>query len=194
MKRILVIDDTKNIRMLLTKCLEHEGYQVETASDGLEALDMLSKDKYDLTFLDIKMSKLSGTEVLKSIREMGIDTPVIIITAYATVKNAVECTKLGAVTYLQKPFTAEKIRTVLSELMHRNEDSVLFGRTGNILEQSRELISKGAFTEALGMLKEILAKEIDNPEVYFLISKAYQGMGNRKNSERFYKTYLIFNN
>lgn len=194
MKRILVIDDTKNIRMLLTKCLEHEGYQVETASDGLEALDMLSKDKYDLTFLDIKMSKLSGTEVLKSIREMGIDTPVIIITAYATVKNAVECTKLGAVTYLQKPFTAEKIRTVLSELMHRNEDSVLFGRTESILEQSRELISKGAFTEALGMLKEILAKEIDNPEVYFLISKAYQGMGNRKNAERFYKTYLIFNN
>ena len=194
MKRILVVDDTKNIRMLLTKCLEHEGYQVETASDGQEALDMFSKSKYDLAFLDIKMSKLSGTEVLKSIRGKGIETPVIIITAYATVKNAVECTKLGAATYLQKPFTAEKIRAILSELMNRNEDNALSGITERMLEKSRELIGSGAFTDAIEMLKTIIAKEIDNPEVYFLISKAYQGMGNKENAERFYRTYLIFNN
>ena len=194
MKRILVIDDTKNIRMLLTKCLEHEGYQVETASDGQEALDMFSKGRYDLAFLDIKMSKLSGTEVLKSIREMGIETPVIIITAYATVKNAVECTKLGAVTYLQKPFTAEKIKAVLSELMNQNEENVLLGKTERLLQQSRKLINTGAFTDAIEILKAIIAKEIDNPEVYFLISKAYQGMGNKEKSERFYKAYLIFNN
>lgn len=193
MKRILVIDDTKNIRLLLTKCLEHEGYQVETASDGQEALDMFKKSKYDLAFLDIKMSRLSGTEVLKSIREMGIETPVIIITAYATVKNAVECTKLGAVTYIQKPFTAEKIRAVLSELTDRLEDNSLLGQTESILKQSRELIRTGAFTDALGMLKAIIAKEIDNPEVYYLISMAYQGMGNKESADKFYKTYLIFN-
>lgn len=194
MKRILVIDDTKNIRMLLTKCLEHEGYQVETASDGQEALDMFRKSRYDLAFLDIKMSKLSGTEVLKSIREMGIETPVIIITAYATVKNAVECTRLGAVTYLQKPFTAEKIRAVLSELMNRNEENVLPEKTEMLLEQSRELINTGDYTDAIEVLKAIIAKEIDNSEVYFLISKAYQGMGNKENAEKFYKAYLIFNN
>jgi len=194
MKRILVIDDTKNIRMLLTKCLEHEGYQVETASDGQEALDMFSKSKYDLAFLDIKMSRLSGTEVLKTIRGMGIQTPVIIITAYATVKNAVECTKLGAVTYLQKPFTAEKIKIVMEELMSRGGDNTSLEQTEQILQKSRELISAGAFIDALGMLKTVIAKEIDNPEVYFLISKSYQGIGNMKNAERFYKTYLIFSN
>jgi DNA-binding NtrC family response regulator len=193
-KRILVIDDTKNIRMLLTKCLEHEGYQVETARDGQEALEMFSKSKYDLAFLDIKMSKLSGTEVLKSIREMGIETPVIIITAYATVKNAVECTKLGAATYLQKPFTAEKIRAVLSELMNQNEDNAISSKTEIMLEQSRELIGSGAFADAVEMLKTIIVKEIDNPEIYFLLSKAFQGMGNKENAEKFYRTYLIFNN
>jgi len=193
-KRILVIDDTKNIRMLLTKCLEHEGYQVDTASDGQEALDMFKKGRYDLAFLDIKMSKLSGTEVLKSIREVGIETPVIIITAYATVKNAVECTKLGAVTYIQKPFTAEKIRTVLNELMIRHEDNHVLGETENVLKQSRELIDRGAFIDALELLKGIIAKEISNPEVYFLISKAYQGMGNRESADRFYKAYLVFSN
>ncbi len=194
MKRILVIDDTKNIRLLLTKCLEHEGYQVETASDGQEALDMFKNSKYDLAFLDIKMSRLSGTEVLKSIREMGIETPVIIITAYATVKNAVECTKLGAVTYIQKPFTAEKIKAVLREFTGQLEDSSILGQTESMLKQSRELIRTGAFIDALGMLKAIIAKEIENPEVYYLISMAYQGIGNKESADRFYKTYLIFNN
>ena len=194
MKRILVIDDTKNIRMLLTKCLEHEGYQVDTASDGQEALDMFRNGRYDLAFLDIKMSKLSGTEVLKSIREMGIETPVIIITAYATVKNAVECTKLGAVTYIQKPFTAEKIRTVLSELMSKPGDNCSPGQTKSILDQSRELIETGAFADALEILRGVISKEIDNPEVYFLISKAYLGIGNRESADKFYKTYIIFSN
>ena len=192
MKRVLVVDDTKNIRLLLTKCLEHEGYQVETASDGQEALDMFRKDRYDLAFLDIKMPRLSGTEVLKSIREMGIGTPVIIITAYATVKNAVECTKLGAVTYLQKPFTAEKIRIVLSELMNGLEDSGLYWQTESILKRTAELIDESAFSDALEMLKAVIAKEIDNPEVYFLMSKIYQGMGHKKKADRFYKAYQIF--
>lgn len=192
MKRVLVVDDTKNIRLLLTKCLEHEGYQVETASDGQEALDMFKKGRYDLAFLDIKMPKLSGTEVLKSIREIGIETPVIIITAYATVKNAVECTKLGAVTYLQKPFTAEKIRTVLGEFMNGFEDGGLFGQTESMLKQSIELIDAGAFSDALEMLKTAISKEIDNPQVYFLISRIYQGMGDKEKADRFYKTYQIF--
>jgi len=193
MKRILVIDDTKNIRMLLTKCLEHEGYQVDTASDGQEALEMFQKNSYDLAFLDIKMSKLSGTEVLKSIRDKGIDTTVIIITAYATVKNAVECTKLGAVTYIQKPFTAEKIRTVLSELNSHNKDEIAMHQTGGMLERARNLIEVGVYVDALELLKSIIADEIDNPEVYFLISKAYSGMGCREKADRFYKAYMIFN-
>ena len=105
MKKVLIVDDTKNIRMLLSKCLELEGFEVDTAADGLEAVRMLSKNDYDLAFLDIKLPEISGTEVLKRIRGIGVDVPVIIITAYATVKNAVDCTKLGSVAYLQKPFT-----------------------------------------------------------------------------------------
>jgi DNA-binding NtrC family response regulator len=125
---------------------------------------------------------------------MGIETPVIIITAYATVKNAVQCTKLGAATYLQKPFTAEKIRAVLSELMNQNEYNAISSKTEIMLEQSRELIGSGAFADAVEMLKTIIVKEIDNPEIYFLLSKAFQGMGNKENAEKFYRTYLIFNN
>ena len=97
---VFVVDDTKNIRMLLTKCLEMDGYTVRVAGDGRTAVEMLTREQFDLAFLDIKMPQFSGTEVLRQIREMGIRTPVIIITAYATVKDAVECANLGAVAYL----------------------------------------------------------------------------------------------
>ena len=115
MKRALVVDDTKNIRILLEKTLELEGFTVETASTGSEALDKLRSQEYDLVFLDIKLPEVSGTEVLRKIRSEGNNTPVIIITAYPTVKNAVDCIQLGAITYLQKPFTADRLKNTLKQ-------------------------------------------------------------------------------
>lgn len=114
--KVLVVDDTKNIRMLLTTCLELYGYKVVTAVDGLDALNTITIENPDLIFLDIKLPEISGTEVLRRIRSMGVITPVVIMTAFATVKNAIECTKLGAVAYLQKPFTADKVKTVINQL------------------------------------------------------------------------------
>ncbi|NJD03744.1 MAG: response regulator, partial [Ruminiclostridium sp.] len=77
MKKVLVADDTKNIRILLSKCLELEGYEVQTANDGQQAIELFKNTRFDLAFLDIKMPEIRGTEVLKKIREMGIETPVI---------------------------------------------------------------------------------------------------------------------
>jgi DNA-binding NtrC family response regulator len=160
--------------MLLTKCLEHEGYHVETASDGQEALDMFRRNKYDLAFLDIKMSKLSGTEVLKSIREMGIDTPVIIITAYATVKNAVECTQLGAVAYLHKPFTADKLRSVLAELKQPDGPA-----------EAERLIAAGRVPEAMRLLKKALSDNPLDARLYRLLAEASERMGNNEDAEKY---------
>ena len=113
MIHVIVVDDTKNIRLLLTQCLEFEGYTVTTAGNGTEALEILSRQSFDLIFLDVRMPELSGTEVLRQMRKMGIHSPVVMITAFGTVKNAVECTQLGAVAYLQKPFTENKVNQVL---------------------------------------------------------------------------------
>ena len=192
MEKVLIVDDTKNIRLLLTKCMMHEGYQVESADDGLEALELLRTSKFDLIFLDIKMPKLSGTEVLKCIREMEVHTPVIIITAYPTVKNAVECTKLGVVNYLQKPFTVEKIRSVLNELMSRQQDYSICKETENYLKEAKELLDTGCFSDSLKILKAAVSRELDNAELYLLISETYRGLGNQENAERFYKTYQLF--
>lgn len=196
MKKVLIVDDTKNIRLLLTKCLEHEGYQVETAGDGPQALEAFKRSAFDLVFLDIKMPGLSGTEVLKQIREMGISTPVIIITAYASVKNAVECTKLGAVSYLQKPFTADRIKVILNECFTiktaADKKEQMESRLESRLKKIKELIDLNSFDEALSLLRESISVEMDNPEVYSLLSRLYQRMGNEKRSEQFMRVYEIF--
>lgn len=189
MKRVLVVDDTKNIRILLTKCLELEGYTVLTASDGQEALELFKRDKFDLMFLDIKMPHLSGTEVLKKIREQGINIPVIIITAYATIKNAVECTQMGAVAYLQKPFTADKVRSVLKELCTSSCNGKICNSEENQIKQIEDFLDKNEFTKAIELLKHAISEEPTNPNIYFLFSKAYHGLGDAKNAEKFHHMF-----
>lgn len=194
MKKVLVVDDTKNIRMILTKCLELEGYEVMTASDGRQALEMFTSHQFDLAFLDIKLPEIRGTEVLKRIRDMGIKTPVIIITAYATVKNAVDCTNLGAVAYVQKPFSAEKIRNVLKEFdSNYAYTDREFSGIETIINSIEAKLDNHEYHKALELAKKAMSIELNVSEVYLLISKAYKGLNDKENSERFQKFYELFN-
>jgi len=183
---VLVIDDTKNIRQMLTTCLEMEGYTVKTAGEGRTALQMLSKGRFDLVFLDIKLPLFSGTEVLRQMRETGINIPVIIITAYATVKNAVDCTNLGAVAYLQKPFTAEKVRSSLNELLDFSADKI---SAENIINLARAKIEAGNFKEAERILKGAVSGFTLEPEVYLLLSRVSRGLKNEADALKYEKLY-----
>lgn len=189
MKKALVVDDTKNIRNLLTTCLELNGYEVVTANNGIEALEMFQAESFDLAFLDIKMPELSGTEVLRRIRAMYISTPVIIMTAFATVKNAVECTKLGAVAYLQKPFTAEKVTVVLQELMNNHFHYLEETRQ---IHSAKSLIEVGKYDEALNLLKGTLSLNPTSSDCYYLIGLSFEKRGDKSIAEKFYKTADIF--
>lgn len=162
---VLVVDDTKNIRLLLKKCLETEGCTV---------LELLTGERFDLAFLDIKMPRFSGTEVFKKILETGISTPVIIITAYATVHNAVECTNLGAVAYLQKPFTAEKVKAVLRELLTAAPSGT--GLDG-ILRLAEKALEENNAAEAVRVLKSALADYSLEPALRRRLAEAYEALG-----------------
>lgn len=183
MKKAIVVDDTKNIRNLLTTCLEINGYEVVTATNGVDAIELFNKNEFDLAFLDIKMPEVSGTEVLRRIRSEGINTPVVIMTAYATVKNAVECTKLGAVAYLQKPFTADKVKSTLKELQldkspeNQFEDYIITGKN---------LIASGKLDEAFEYLKKSLSINPSNGEVYYLIGRVHELNNNIEEAKKFY--------
>lgn len=181
MRKVLIVDDTKNIRVLLTKCLEIEGYEVKTATDGQKAVEMFLEEPFDLAFLDIKMPHFSGTEVLKQIRDKGITTPVIIITAYATVKNAVECTQMGAVAYLQKPFTVEKVRSKLNEMSLEDENC--------ITKRIDKLVDDKNYNEAFTILKRYLQENPLDAKIYLLLSQVSEYRGNAYESKKYLKIY-----
>ena len=193
MKKILIIDDTKNIRLMLTKTLELVGYHVSTVSNGREALEAVQREEFDLIFLDIKLPEVRGTAVLRKMRDMGIHTPIIIITAYGTIKNALDCTNMGAIAYLQKPFTGEKIKSVLSELKFESDSNFNISNIDKCILQIEDLINQGLYQDAFFQLKKAISFDPTNPQIQLLFSKAYKAIGNHEYAEKFYQAYLIFN-
>jgi two-component system OmpR family response regulator len=190
MIHVLVVDDTKNIRALLTKCLEIEGYTVKTAADGKTALEIISNERFDLIFLDIRMPEVSGTEVLRRMREVGINTPVVIITAFGTVKNAVDCTQLGAVAYLQKPFTENKIKTVLEEMLHIKSDK---SSLDNILSLANQKIKLGHFMEAEQLLKNAMTVYSLEPQIYVMLSKVCDALKKSEEAKKYMEISEVLN-
>ncbi|HBL06505.1 MAG TPA: response regulator [Clostridium sp.] len=189
MKKALVVDDTKNIRKLLKTSLELNEYIVTEALNGLEALEILSREPFHLIFLDIKMPTLSGTEVLKRIREDGIFSTVIIMTAFPTVKNAVDCTKLGAVEYLLKPFTTDKINSLIYRLNNLTEDTKILE---NIIKGVSKLMYLKKYDDSILLLNKALSIDATNSNIYKLLSECYEGLGDNANRDKFLDCYTTF--
>ena len=106
---VLIIDDEAAIRESLQTLLEFEGYSVDTASDGLEGLQRIAERPFDLVLLDFALPERNGIEILQEIRERDAELPVIMITAYGTVENAVNAMQAGATNFIQKPWDNEKL-------------------------------------------------------------------------------------
>jgi two-component system nitrogen regulation response regulator GlnG len=119
--RILVADDEESMRWVLSKALRKKGLTVELAHDGDEALRLIKSNSYDLAILDIKMPGLSGLELLDRVRELKSDLLVVIMTAEASMKNAVEAMKRGAYDYLTKPFDLDVIDAILEKVNRARE-------------------------------------------------------------------------
>jgi two-component system response regulator PilR (NtrC family) len=122
--RILIIDDEPSMREFLQIMLHKEGYEVATASNGLEALKQCEKTPFDLVITDIKMPKLSGMEVLHRIKDVNPNTKVIMITAFANLEGAIESMKEGAYDYITKPFKIDDIKLVIENALKSKEVSI----------------------------------------------------------------------
>ena len=112
-KRILVADDEESIRWVLSKALSKQGYQVDLATNGQQALEMGRQRSYDLAVFDIKMPGLSGLDLLTRFQEERPETLVVIMTAESTMKNAVEAMKRGAYDYITKPFDLDTLDAII---------------------------------------------------------------------------------
>jgi len=117
--RILVVDDEEIVRRNMSHALKKENCVVDTASDGLEAMERIEKIDYDLIFTDMKMEQIGGMEILKRTKMRCPDTEVVMITGYATVDTAVESIKHGAFHYIAKPFSLDDVRTVARQALEK---------------------------------------------------------------------------
>lgn len=154
-KRILIIDDEPSIRKVLAAHLTHDGYEVETASDGGEGISKIDSAQFHAVVTDLKMPNIGGLEVLHWSSRNHPGLPVIIITAHGTVDTAVEAIKLGAHDYVTKPFDRDELKLIIRKAVQTEEAS------------ARDLApAKGKF--------EIVGQTPGMTKIYDLIEKVAQ--------------------
>jgi two-component system, NtrC family, response regulator PilR len=144
-KKVLVVDDELSMREFLGILLAGEGYDVDSAADGSEAVDMLKRDDYHLVITDMQMPGVGGLELLKKAKELSPSTEVLMMTAYASAESAVEAMKRGACDYITKPFKIDEVkiitRNIFNNIELRNENLIL----------KRELNQSYSFGDIIGI-------------------------------------------
>lgn len=122
--RILCVDDEDVILDSFRKILVLDGYAIDTVNSGQEAMNLIKSHHYDFVFTDLKMPAMDGVEVTKLVKHLRPDIDVIIITGYATVETAVDCMKLGAMDYVQKPFTEDELLEFTKKSLVKRQDRI----------------------------------------------------------------------
>src|SRR3954463_6657771 len=117
---LLIVDDEDNLRSMLAAALRHHGFQVSTAENGREALDLIPRDHPDLVLLDVMMPELDGFEVVRRLRADGDRTPVLFLTARDATDDKVRGLTLGGDDYLQKPFSLEELAARANAVLRRS--------------------------------------------------------------------------
>ncbi len=185
-ERILIVDDEEDLTLGYSKCLSKVGYETKAAHSGEEAIDLLREEIFDLVFLDIRLPKMDGLEVLKKALEMDPDLIVVMMTAHGTVESAVEAMRIGAHHYLMKGFDHEELRVVAKKSLEVNKlkrevshlklkdsrrypDTAIFGNSPN-MNKVKDLIKVVATTPKTSVLiqgesgtgKELVAWAVHN--------------------------------
>jgi DNA-binding response OmpR family regulator len=120
-KKVLIIEDEKNIARIIKLELEHEGYKVETAENGITGLEKFSNAQWNLVLLDVMLPKLNGMEVLRRIRATGNLTPIILLTARDSIPDKVSGLDHGANDYITKPFQIEELLARIRACLRINQ-------------------------------------------------------------------------
>jgi DNA-binding NtrC family response regulator len=174
MERILVIDDEPLILKMLIRYLGAEGYNVLTAKDGKEGLDIFQKQRPPLVITDVRMPGISGLEVLKGVKAIDSNTEVIVVTGHADMEISIEALRLEASDFITKPvgiellqlsisraFDKQKIKKQLSEYA-KNLEGLLEQKTKEI-EDSHAMLLQSEKLASIGQLAAGVAHEINNP-------------------------------
>ncbi len=125
--RILIVDDDESIRKVLTAILQEEGYTVDTARNGKEAIEKTENNFYNLALVDIRLPDIEGTKLLSMMKETVPKMAKIIITGYPTMQNAIEAVNRNADRYLLKPLNMEELLKAVRELLKKQQEERKYG-------------------------------------------------------------------
>jgi DNA-binding NtrC family response regulator len=124
--RILVVDDDEDIRTTIEAILENEGYQVDLATDGKEAINKTRKTLYNIVLIDIRLPDMNGTELLMKMKDTVPKTRKIIVTGYPSLQNAIEAVNKQADVYIIKPVDVKKLLSTIQEQLKLQENEKQF--------------------------------------------------------------------
>ncbi|MSS71166.1 MAG: response regulator [Candidatus Latescibacteria bacterium] len=191
---ILIVDDESRIRLMLRTALESEGYSVEEAGDGQEALETIRRRVPHLMILDLSMPALDGMGVLEQLKSLpGHEKPrVIVLTAYGSILAAVKATRLGALDFLEKPITPEDLRQAVASALNEAEDQpraeveVPEGGYGAALGRVRRALRKGDVPTAETLLMRAADLAGKDPAYFNLLGVLHEMEGNERLARKFY--------
>ena len=169
--KIFIIDDERTIRVTFRLALETDGYAVEEAASLDEAMMGFQSGKYDLVILDLRIGEDNGLDILTAMRQQGIQTPTLMITAYGSIRNAVRAMKLGAIDFLEKPIEPAALRKIVAEIVGRHRvpsGAVELGSLEDFLREAKRLINLQDFEVAGRKVSEALQVNAESPDAHNL--------------------------
>src|SRR4051812_29032350 len=183
--RVMIVEDEPNVRLVFRTALESPGMELATAEDGEAALRALKRSPVDLVLLDLQMPNLDGMGLLRQLREEGNDVPVVIITAYGSVPDAVAAMKFGALDFLAKPLTPEVLRATVRDVLARHERvkapvrdaareaAVPASAGAGLLSQAKQELNRRKFDRAETLLSQA-ACEHRSAEAHYLLGVLHE--------------------
>jgi len=190
-RSVLIVDDEKNILLTLSQSLEVLQLETDTATNGEEALAKLKEKEFGLILLDIRMPGMDGMEVLRQVREIRPDIRIIMISAYGTIEVAVEAMKLGAVDFIQKPFSPEEVRALVSRVLDReNLDERKVADYGASIELAKKSIGNRHFDAAIEHARKAIFLDPARPDAFNLLGALTEIQGNREEAQKNYRAAL----
>ncbi len=157
MSKILIIEDEAAIRRVLNKIIseENDAYNVEEAEDGLQGIEMIMNNDYDLVFCDIKMPKMDGVEVLEKAKKIKPETPIVMISGHGDLETAVNTMRLGAFDYISKPPDLNRLLNTVRNALDRKELVVENKRLKKKVSKNYQMVGE---SNAITHIKDIIEK------------------------------------
>jgi len=199
--RILIVEDEPNVRLVFRTALLSNESILSTAEDGESALRWLKQEPTDLVLLDLQLPGMGGMEVLRRLRELEVDVPVVIVSAHDSVPNVVQAIRLGAVDFVPKPTTPEALRKVVAEVLSRRAGTATttgaepkvgpaVGRSVDALSQAKGAINRREFGEAETTLRQAIEGDAGCAEGDYLLGVLHEMRDDRQSAYVSYRAAL----